>query len=176
MRYARIAAFLLAFGTVGYVVHAAASLPRRYELVDGAPSIDDLVQTLLAGLEAGDTDAVNRCLITKADYVDFVLPGAGKPGDPPRHYTEQMNDYAWGTMYGKTIYFRANLLERFKGKHYKVKTYEFRKGVNDYAWYRAHQRISIQLEDQDTGEITALNSGSILEVGGRYKFISLIHD
>jgi hypothetical protein len=176
MRYARIAAFLLAFGSVGFVVHSAASLRRPFVLVDGERSIDALVQKLLAGLEAGDKDAVNRCLITKTDYVDFVLPGAGKPGDPPRHYTDEMNDYAWGTMYGKTIYFRANLLDRFAGKHYQVKAYEFRKGVNDYAWYRAHQRISIQLEDQDSGEVTALNTGSVLEVDGRYKFISLITD
>lgn len=175
MRYARIVALLLVFGTAAFAVHASDALPRPFVLQGGTNSIDELVTKLLDGLQAGDKDAVNRCLITKADYLDFVLPGAGKPGDPPRHYTDVMNDYAWGTMYGKTIYFRANLIDRFKGKHYKIVKYEFRKGTNDYAWYRAHQRISILLEDED-GSQAALNTGSILEANGRYKFISLIND
>jgi hypothetical protein len=175
MRYARIAALLLVFGAVAFAVRAAASLPKPFVLVGGAASMDELVKQLVDGLQAGDKEAVNRCLITKADYVDFVLPGAGKPGDPPRHYTSEMNDYAWGTMYGKTIYFRANLIAEYTGKHYKVKSYEFRKGSQDFAWYRTHQRISILLEDED-GKETALNTGSILEVNGRYKFISLIKD
>lgn len=167
------------FGLVAFVVQA--SLPpapppqSKFVLADGASSIDELVNRLVAGLAAGDRQQVDSCLITRDEYVNFVLPGAGKPGDPPRQYTEQMNDYAWGTLYGKTIYFRSNLLHAFEGGHYKVKAYEFRKGVRDYAWYRAHQRISVLLETEDGGE-KALNTGSIVEVDGKYKFISLIND
>lgn len=175
MRYARPVALLAILVAVAFAVCAAASLPKPYTLAGGAPSIDVLVNQLVEALESGDKEAVNRCLITRQDYVDFVLPGAGKPGDPPRHYDERMNDYAWGTMYGKTIYFRANLIDSMKGKHFKVKDYRFRKGVKDYAWYRAHEQISLLLVDENGSE-RALNTGSILEVNGRYKFISLVND
>jgi hypothetical protein len=175
MRYARLGALLAILAAVVFAVRASASLPKPYTLEGAAPSIDVLVSQLVDALESGDKEAVNRCLITKQDYVDFVLPGAGKPGTPPRHYDDRMNDYAWGTMYGKTIYFRANLIDSMRGKHYTVKDYHFRKGVNDYAWYRAHEQISILLVD-DSGSEKPLNTGSILEVNGRYKFISLVND
>ena len=169
-----IGSIVLAIHAVDARLSPLAAAPR-FELSDGAPSIDELVARLMAGLEAKDKAAVDRCRVTKTEYVDFVLPGAGAVGDPPRHYNDQMNDYAWGTLNGKSIYFRANLIDAYGGHHYRIKGYEFRKGIHDYAWYRAHQRITIFLQAED-GNDTVLHTGSIIEVDGKYKFISLIND
>lgn len=172
---------LAVIGSLFLAIHAvdarfsALPAPGRFELSDGASSIDELIARLMVALEAKDKASVDRCRVTKAEYIDFVLPGAGAVGDPPRHYNDQMNDYAWGTLNGKSIYFRANLMNDFGGHHYKIKGYEFRKGVHDYAWYRAHQRITIFLEAEN-GHDAILHTGSIIEVNGKYKFISLIND
>ena len=56
-----------------------------------------------------------------------------------------------------------------------MKEYTFRKGVHDYASYRTHERISVLLETED-GRETSFNAGSIVEVNGKYKLISLIND
>ena len=183
MKYGRFLLPMLALCLTAYSVQAALTRPKAEavklkpgcELSNGVSSIDELVRDFLAALEAKDKDAINRLLITKAEYLDFVLPGAGAPGDPPRHYTDQLNDYAWGTMYGKTIYFRANLIDQFGGHHYELKGYSFRKGTHDYAWYRAHQRIKIDLVAEN-GNDAELYTGSIIEVNGRFKFISLVND
>ena len=175
MTFLRIVALLFVVGLSALAVRASAPQASKEWLADGASSMDELVNRLVSALGERDRKQVDSCLITKDEYAKFVLPGAGKPGDPPRHYTDQMNDYAWGTMYGKTIYFRANLLDSLGGRKYRVKAYEFRKGVHDYAWYRAHERISILLETED-GQEKTLNTGSIIEANGKYKFISLIRD
>jgi hypothetical protein len=141
---------------------------------DGAASTDELAQRLMSALEAKDKEALDKLLITKSEYVDFILPGSVPVGDPPRWYGDQMKDYAWGTMYGKTIYYRANLIDQFGGHHYKIKSYEFRRGVHDYAWYRAHELIKINLEAEN-GHEAFLQAGSVAEVDGRFKLISLIN-
>src|SRR5215471_15022282 len=91
---------VVVIGSMALALHAVdarlSPLPAqtRFELANGSPSIDELVARFMTALEAKDKVAVDRCRVTKSEYIDFVLPGAGAVGDPPRYYNDQMNDYA----------------------------------------------------------------------------------
>jgi len=54
-----------------------------------------------------------------------------------------------------------------------VKEVKYLKGRQEYAWYAAYKTVSLRLEDEN-GREGELVLGSIVDVDGQFKFISLL--
>jgi hypothetical protein len=150
-------------------VHAAGTLEH------GASSPEELIDRLLAALEDRDLEAMRRLRVTEAEYKRIILPQAMRP---------EVADFAWGTLNTKSLYYERHLLEQLGGRRYRAGEPSFDKGTKEYAGYRAlrQARVALTPAGEDAAEGTGpvapkrLETGSIADVGGRYKFISFVRD
>ena len=144
-------------------------------LVGGASSIQELLDQLIAGLEASDRGALSALRVSEDEYRNVIVPGSVKPGEPPQILSEEASEYFYGVLHGKSQYNRNALLREYGGKKLEVKSYSFEKGEKQYANYKAYRRLEMEVVDEE-GKFFELRTGSIAEVDGRFKFISYIRD
>ena len=149
--------------------------PTSFELSDGAPSVDALVDRLLHAIATNDAGALTRLRVTESEYRTFIMPGSVQQGEPPQMFPERESKFFWGLLDTKSTYAGKSLLRSYGGHGYTVKTIEYPKGTTAFAWYTAYRDPELTLE-RDDGEIGQLRIGSIAEVGGRYKFIAFNSD
>jgi hypothetical protein len=165
---------MLAVAGVGARSMAPVGAESSQTLRDAASSKEELARWLLEALEKKDLQALRRLRVTESEYKDVILVGSVEPGQPLRNYPPDVADYAWKTLNTKSLYYERYLLAQVGGKTFAYKDMSFAKGVADYATYRAYRQLRLAvLENGSPGELA---TGSIAEVGGRYKFISYIRD
>ena len=145
-------------------------------LQNAAPSIDALIERFLTALEKKDEAALRHLRINEAEYRQIILPGSVPPGTPRRHYREDVTEYFWGTMNGKSAGYEKYLIDEVGGRGYtKVKSVSYHKGETRYAGYTAYKQLRLVVEDA-AGEEHEIRTGSIADLDGQYKFISFIRD
>jgi hypothetical protein len=166
---------LLVVAGVGARSTTSASADGSPILRDAAASKEELAQRLLDALEKTDLQALRRLRVTEAEYKDVILPGSVDVGQPLRKYPPDVADYAWKTLNTKSLYYERFLLHTVGGDRFRIRDLTFAKGVADYATYRAYRqlRLAVTKDDGTKGELA---TGSIVEVDGRYKFISFVRD
>jgi len=142
-------------------------------LHDTSASIDDLVGRLLDALRNKDAKALRALRLTKAEYVDLILPASVPEGAELRKWPAQVNDYWWSVLHTKSTYTEANMLAGLGGHHYVVESVNYRKGKQKYATYTAYKQLELIVRDDDGAE-HEIRTGSIVEMNGRYKFISFV--
>jgi len=147
--------------------------PAHFKLVDAAPSIDVLIDRLLDALAKNDADALHRLRVTEDEYRNFILPGSVRPGEPPQIFSEADSKHYWGMNNSNSVYAAAGILRGYGGHKYRLKGIEYAKGQKEYAWYKAYKVVSLKLEDEG-GKEDGLVLGSIADVDGQFKFISLL--
>jgi hypothetical protein len=150
--------------------------PARPQLHGGAASIDKLLDRLLEALKAKDRGALEAIRVTEDEYRNVIVPGSVQKGEPRQRVGEEAFEYYWGLLNGKSIYHRENMLARFGGREWVVRSVRPQKGMTEYAGYTAHRRLVIDLVNEASGEEAELETGSVAEVDGRFKFISYIRD
>ncbi len=174
-----MAGIILATGPAwGEDAHASTAAPTverpaHFALTDAAPSIDALIDRLVAALAKRDADALNRLRVTEEEYRTFVLPGSGDPGQPGRVYDDVSSQFAWQRLNTNSVYAGAGIMRDYGGHAFKVKEVTYLKGRNEYAWYTAFKTVGLKLEDE-TGKEGELMLGSIAEIDGQFKFVSLL--
>ena len=152
----------------------AALRPRRVE--GGAASLDELTARFLEAVRAKDRGALEELRFTEAEYRRVILPYYGvAKGQPPQRISEKASKYFYETMNTKSYYHRENILNRFGGKPFTLKGHRFGKQSEEFAEYTAYPRIIFTLVDE-SGEEIELQTGSIAEVDGHFKFASYIRD
>lgn len=147
--------------------------PAHFKLVDAAPSVDALIGRLLDALAANDADALHRLRVTEDEYRTFILPGSVKPGEPPQVFDEASSQHLWGMLNSHSLYVAKGIIAKYGGHRYRLKGTEFAKGQQKYAWYEAYKVVNLTLEDEK-GIAGELELGSIANVDGQFKFISLL--
>jgi hypothetical protein len=147
--------------------------PAHFKLVDASPSIDALVGRLIDALAKKDLDALNRVRVTESEYRTFLLPGAGDPGQPGRVYDDASSKFAWDKLNSNSFYAAAGIMSGYGGHTLKVKEITYLKGRKEYAWYTAYRTVGLKLEDEN-GKERELMLGSIAEIDGQFKFVSLL--
>lgn len=147
--------------------------PSDFRLTDAAPSIEVLLDRLLKALAANDAEALHRLRVTKDEYLTFVLPGSAKPGEPPQALDAQSSQFAWDMLNTKSHYAGVALLNGHGGKRYRLEEVRYLKGHQQYLWYDAYKVAELTVESED-GTEGAITLGSIVHIGGEYKFIGLI--
>jgi len=144
-------------------------------LSGGASSVDELLGKFVTALENNDRDALEALRVDETEYRKIIMPGSVPPGQPPQRLSPAADEYFWESLNGKSIYNRMYLLHSFGGHRYRIKSVEWLKGIRDFAWFRCYDRLELTLVD-DQGTEHVVNTGSVAQVGGRFKFISFIRD
>jgi hypothetical protein len=149
---------------------AAIERPADLALAGAAPSIEKLLDRFLRALAARDGEALRRLRVTEREYRTVIIPGSAPVGQPPQVYSEENGKFLWGLHETKSHYVTADLLARFGGRALRLKGVRYRKGTRRYAWFTAHRRAELRLEDE-RGKEVLIALGSIVEIDGRYKFV-----
>jgi len=158
----------------GTAKKAAATKPQR--LSNASPSADGLIHRFVEALDKQDAATLRHLRVTESEYRSIILPGSVPPGAPRRHYRDDVTEYFWGTMNGKSAGYEKNLLDTVGGHGpSKVKTISYAKGEQQYADYKAYKQLRLVVEN-GAGREVDIRTGSIAEIDGQYKFISFIRD
>jgi hypothetical protein len=165
-----LAAALLA--AVAFTAPVRAGAPT---VTGGADSKEALVRQFLDALEHDDAAALRALRVDREEYLTIILPGTVPPGQPLRKWRSEATQYFWGEIDSKCLYTEEALLATWRGHHWTVKEMTFDKGQQDYATYRAWKQTRLVLAGED-GKEARLETGSIAEIGGRYKFLSYKRD
>jgi hypothetical protein len=144
-------------------------------LSGGASSLDELLKDFVDALADNDGRRLEALHVTEDEYRQVILPGSVEPGQPPQTISEEGGDYFWDLLSTKSAYHRQGILRQYGGRRYEIVDASWRKGIRDWAGYRAYQRLELTLRDEEGKELV-LETGSVAEVRGRFKFISFIRD
>ena len=169
LRTAMIGFFLLG-ATAGVATTKAFRPPAQRRLVNGAPSVDALLDRFFAALATKDEQAMQRLRVTEQEYRGIIIPGTVKEGEPPRQVDATASVYWWRMLDQKSQDVGHVILERFGGHRYLRRDLKYTKGIRKFGWYNALGEVRLELEDEH-GERQPFATGSIAEVNGRYKFI-----
>jgi len=149
--------------------------PAHFKLVNSAPSVDALAARVLDALAKKDAGALRRLRVTETEYRTFIIPGSVKPGESPQILDDEASQYAWSMLNTNSEYAVRNMISKYGGQKYRLKGTEFAKGQKEYAWYQAYKVVVLTLEDEK-GMESAITLGSVADVDGQFKFISLLGD
>ena len=143
---------------------------KPLQLDGGAASIDSLLDQFLQALAANDERALNRLRVSEREYRDIIVPGTAKPGEPPREVPQNTADFFWSMLNQKSEDTGRHIMQNLGGHTYKRGELTYTKGTREFVWYKAHGDVRLKLENEK-GETKELRTGTIAEVGGRFKFI-----
>jgi hypothetical protein len=158
---------------VGAPSAPATSRARGLELTGAAASQSELIERLLTTLSAKDLDALHALRATESEWkamFEWQVP----VGARPRVTRADVQELAWRMLDTKSLYYERYLIERYGGRRWDVKAVSFSKGTDEWAGYRAHRQLRLDLVDD--GNEAELATGSIVEVDGRFKFASFVRD
>jgi len=185
MKALRISILVLVVGFVATAILGSTTVDGSYQaprgvrpplpLSGGASSVDELLGKFVQALGANDRTALEALRVNEREYRQVIMPGSAKPGEPPQKLSPAADEYFWESLNTKSVYSGQFLLSHFGGKRYQIKDVAWLKGIDDYLWFRCYDRLELTLVD-DAGAEHVLNTGSVAEVDGRFKFISYIRD
>ncbi|MCK6555797.1 hypothetical protein L6Q96_14665 [Candidatus Binatia bacterium] len=148
---------------------------RPPALAGGAPSIDALVDRLLAAVAANDPQQLRALRVTEEEYLGIIVPWTVPPGQAPRGTSAKSAAYMWRGLETRSDYFMQALLDEFGGHVLRRTAPSFTKEPRGFAGYTAYGKLRLDVVDAD-GRAGVLRSGTIVDVNGQYKFIGLNWD
>jgi hypothetical protein len=83
--------------------------------------------------------------------------------------------FAWGSLDERSRHNERALVATLGGKDLTLREMAFEGGERQYAGYKAHRLLRLDLSDRE-GEDLTIATGSIAEVAGRFKFIAFMRD
>lgn len=147
-------------------------LPRVTAFAGGAPGRDDLVTRFVTAMESGDTAALERLAVSKAEYAFLYFPSSiytRKPYELPP-------DIAWLLADQNSQKGLTRITRRLAGKPLTFSSYECGEPIvegDNRFWRTCHMTYV----DPTTGQpITRRLFGAIIERAGAYKFLSYAND
>lgn len=145
------------------------------DLEGGAASPEALADQLLEALAANDEAALQRLRVSESEYRRIIVPGTVTAGSPPRAAEPAATDFFWRMLDAKSHDFARQLLSELGGKHLTRREIRFTKGTHSFAGYTAHGQLRVAATDE-SGAPYIVRSGTIAQVGDRYKLIGLNWD
>ena len=158
----------------GTVADAAKTSPQPLRSFSGgAVSKEDLVARYVEAIKRQDAEALHELRITEREYKDIIVPGTVDRGKEPRRVSESVSNYFWRDMNYKSVLLQDELFKRYGGRDLPKYEIVFTKEPRVYDWYRAWGELRV---DYENNLRTAVPSGWIAEVDGKYKFLSFEWD
>jgi hypothetical protein len=157
-------------------VRGALNLPESTPTLQNAsPSMDTLVASFLDALAAKDRNALQQLRVTEREYIDIIMPGAGEPGKARKGFPEEKAAYFWDVLNTKSLYSEIALVNGYGGRKYTLRDVVWAKGVQQFDGYAGYAQLRLTVQDEQ-GEAHEIETGSVVERGGRFKFVSYIKD
>jgi hypothetical protein len=147
----------------------------RAELLGGTSSKEELIRRFVDAISTNDGHRLRTLQVDENEYADIILPGAVPEGQPMRKWPEDVRRYFAREFIQKSQMVGANLIDTYKGHRYEIASMAFEGGTKRYANHFVYVQLRLQLKDE-TGTERALATGSIVEIGGQYKFMSYLPD
>ena len=181
MRTSRVFALVAVAASLAAVLGAvrvavgprAAAVAPEAPLAEGSPSLEALVDRFLGALSAGDREALSAMRVSEAEYREVIVPGSVAPGESPQRLDEAASRYWWQDLDARSTYSSNDLLRRYAGRPLRRVDFRFDKGTRRFANHVAHRRLVVVARD-DRGEEFEIRTGSIVDVEGRFKFVSFV--
>lgn len=142
-------------------------------LADASPSVEALVDRFLGALSAGDREALSAMRVSEAEYRGVIMPGSVAPGESPQRLDEAASRYWWQDLDARSVHSSNDLLRRYAGRPLRRVDFRFDKGTRRFANHVAHRRLVVVARDE-RGEEFEIRTGSIVDVEGRFKFVSFV--
>jgi hypothetical protein len=180
-RIIAILALVVVAGIVADLVAGAGSAPPMQAAVTGprvhggTTSMDELLARFLEAVRAKDRGALEELRFTEDEYRNVIFPGSVEKGSPPQALGQKASKYFFDDMNTRSFYHRENILKLYGGKQFTLKEFDFKKGIKEYAGYTAYRRLRLILVDEAGNEVK-LQTGSVAEVDGHFKFASYVRD
>jgi hypothetical protein len=166
----------------GTEIPSAASITETVEALEpgqldteARPSIGVLIDDFVAAVGTKDMQTLTKLRVTESEYLDIIVPGGVPVGDAPRKSTPKVKDVFWKLLNDKSHAYAELFLTRYGGRTYTQPRVTFTQPTRHYAWYDAYGKVRLQMVDE-AGNIWKLDTGSIVDVGGRYKFVGYEYD
>lgn len=164
----------LALAAILILLPQAAQGTTRH-LAGGAPSVDALVARLVRALEANDAAALRRLRVSRAEYLDIVVPGNVEPGTPLRTLPAAKVGYFWDILDEKSAFAERALLAEFGGRRWRVVRVDLPPEPHRFAGFTSHGRLRVVVADAG-GTEHDLRVGSVIHRDGMFKLVSLVRD
>ena len=158
-------------GTSWPATHDASAAGPK--LAGGTSSKEELIQRFVDAISDNDGGRLRSLQVNEDEYADIILPGAVPEGEPIRTWPEDVRRYFAREFIQKSQMTALNLAETYKGHHYEIESVAFEQGTKRYANHFVYRQLRLQLKDE-TGAEHSLSTGSIVEIDGRYKFMSYL--
>lgn len=168
-----LAALLVAPGA--RAAHPTVAPSRGPKLQNASPSMDALLARFLGALATKDQKALQGLRVNEREYLDIIMAGANGPGKPRKRFPEEKAKYFWDVLNTKSLYSELALLNGYGGRKYTVREVSWAEGVKQFDGYTGYAQLRLTVHD-DKGESHEIETGSVAEVGGRYKFVSYVKD
>ena len=145
------------------------------QLQNTAPSMDTLIARFLGALAKKDRKELQRLRVNEREYVGIIMPGSVAPGKAQQTFAGEKAKYFWGVLNEKSVYSEMALLNTHGGRRYKVTDVSWAKGIKQFDGYTGYAQLRLTVQDEK-GEFHEIETGSVAEIGGRYKFVSYVRD
>lgn len=148
-----------------------AGLPVAVALQNGAHSVDELVEWFMSAVERADTAMLARIAVSRAEYAWLYFPTSVYATAP----YELPPDVAWTLSAAASEKGLTRVVRRLGGSPLRFSAIrcaqEAREGVNRF-W----RQCTVEYQHATEGNLSRRLFGTIMEHGGRYKFLSYAND
>lgn len=143
----------------------------------GAPSKEALIEEFLTALRDKNMDALRRLRVTENEFKTILMPGHVAVGEPLREIQPETLDFFWSSLSTKSFYYEQHLVHTYGGRSFTVLATEFETEPRKFASYTQFKQLRLTLrEANEAGSEIELETGSIVEIDGRFKFASFVRD
>ncbi|MCB0710956.1 MAG: hypothetical protein KDD67_01360 [Ignavibacteriae bacterium] len=146
--------------------------PNPTPLSGGKPSVEELVEAGLKGLNEKDTATLLTMMISREEYDSIIYPELGKYWSGARDMRETITQWQRTNHFGSAEKGLRRLLRDYGGKSFKLAAVEFQDSTQTYPSYTIYQRPIVAAIDDHNKKGQIKNFGSIIEKNGVFKFFS----
>ncbi len=144
----------------------------KERLINAKSSIEAVANSVLKAVTRKDVKSLETLYLTKDEFKRYIWPEI--PWSRPER--NMPFDYYWGDLNQKSSWALKRVLVRHGGKKYELIRVYFAKGVREYKNFRLYRDTRLIVRDE-TGKKKELNIfGSIVELNGKFKILSYIHE
>jgi hypothetical protein len=142
----------------------------------GLPSEELLLDEFIAAVAARDAEALHRLRVTDVEYREVIIPGTAPVGRTMQGpLTDTKFNFFWSMLNTKSRDYGDLVVNNFGGHRWRRERFWYTQEPRQYSGYRALGEVRIAVVD-DEGRTATMRSGTIADVGGRYKFIGFQYD
>jgi hypothetical protein len=141
----------------------------QQQMVNAAPSIEDLGKQVLAAVEKNNFNALDSMRLNEQEYRTCIWPAL--PISKVKQWQEQYQ-YVWGDVNTKSKYGLQLMLEKYAGQKFDFVRMRFAENAEPYKGCTVHKDARIIVKDSSGAEKELKLFGSVVESSGYFKIMS----